>query len=290
MNLFIIVPVHNRKNTVLNFLKQLSFQTYQNFNTVIVDDGSKDGTFDSIKQLHPSVELIYGNGEWWWSKSVNMGVKYAISLKATHILLMNDDIYFSKNFLFQMLSDYTPGSIMGCLSLIKGEPDKIFFSGVNKINKITANTRQYHKKYTPVYTTLKGLHKSIALPGRGLLIPTNVFSKIGYFDEKRLPQYKADSDFVIRAYKAGIPTYINYNAIIYNEVEKTGKGASFLKTSFKDFLKSYFSKYSHNSLRSNFYFKLKHGVKILIPFLMLEFILKSIVFHLYNNYLKKYSK
>ena len=46
----IIVPAHNRSKITNKFAECLLRQTYQNFNFILVDDGSTDDTVKSIKK------------------------------------------------------------------------------------------------------------------------------------------------------------------------------------------------------------------------------------------------
>ena len=46
----IIVPVHNRSSITNKFADCLLRQSYQNYNFILVDDGSTDDTVESIKK------------------------------------------------------------------------------------------------------------------------------------------------------------------------------------------------------------------------------------------------
>ena len=68
----------------------------------------------------------------------------------------------------------------------------------------------------------KGIHKVTHFPRRGLLIPKDVFSKIGLYDEEHLPHTLADYDFTFRAVNAGYSVYCNYDAVLYMYPEESG--------------------------------------------------------------------
>ncbi|HZG23054.1 MAG TPA: glycosyltransferase, partial [Chitinophagaceae bacterium] len=99
IRLAIVIAVHNRKNTTLQCLQQLARQTFQDFSIIVVDDGSADGTSAAIRQFFPSVTVINGTGNWWWTRSVNEGIRYALDQHASHVLLLNDDTYFTSDYL-----------------------------------------------------------------------------------------------------------------------------------------------------------------------------------------------
>lgn len=286
--IFIVVPVHNRKNITLHFLNQLYNQYYKDFKIIIIDDGSDDETFNAIKKIFPNVIIIKGDGKWWWTKSVNEGCKYAIKNGAYAVILMNDDTNFDQDYLGNILRFLDKDSIIGSLCLTISKPHQFFFSGIRKFSLYTGKDKMYYKKFTSYKNDLAGIKISYGLPGRGLLIPKSIFDRVGYFDENRLPQYKADYDFVLRANKLGIKSYICYDAIIYSHTEMTGKGSVFIDQSLGDFIKSYFSKYTHNSLSSCFYYVLKHTKWFAFIFAFSFQIISSFILFIYKYYSNKF--
>jgi GT2 family glycosyltransferase len=56
------------------------------------------------------------------------------------------------------------------------------------------------------------------MPGNGVLIPRSVFEKVGFYDERHMPQYHADSDLVLRTKSAGYQPVIALRAVLYNHM------------------------------------------------------------------------
>jgi GT2 family glycosyltransferase len=56
-----------------------------------------------------------------------------------------------------------------------------------------------------------------AMPGNGVLIHRSVFEEIGLYNEKMLPHYHADSEFVMRAVKHDIESAVTQRAIVYDD-------------------------------------------------------------------------
>ena len=54
----VVVPVFNRRSLVLDALNSIAKQTLQPASVTIVDDGSTDGTYDSVRNwIHSNVLL-----------------------------------------------------------------------------------------------------------------------------------------------------------------------------------------------------------------------------------------
>lgn len=264
MNLYIIIPVHNRKDFTHNCLLSLSKQTYSNFKIIIIDDGSTDGTTEMILKEFQQVILLHGDGNFWWTRSVNLGIKHALSKRAEIIITLNDDLIVEDNYLenFTNLHKQYPDALISSSSYNINNKRELVFNGM-KINWFTAKYSCFLEKEVPVSYKMKDFNKSDFLPARGLLIPVDVFNKIGLFDEKRFPQTAADFDFVWNAKKAGFQ--------------------SLCATSCKTFCypsESCITKTIKEKSISNFYnylFSIKSAANIIVRF---RFILKNCPKHL----------
>ena len=111
---------------------------------------------------------------------------------------------------------------------------------------------------------LKGIKRSVTLPGRGMLIPIETLKKLNFFDEKFV-QYHSDIDFCLRANKLGYQVYISWDAVVYSHVNLTSSSSSFKKQSFRAFLNSFFDKYSRNYIPNRIRFIWRHNSKIYFP-------------------------
>jgi GT2 family glycosyltransferase len=210
--IYIITPVFNRKNFTINYLEALEKQTNKNFKTIIVDDGSTDGTADMVKEKFPDVIVLKEKGDLWWAEATNIGVKYAIAQGADYIMTLNDDTVPYDDYIEKMYYwiKKEPYALLGALA-INNYTKEIEYGGEIlhwKNGKSTYILNHLEKK------NQIGLHEVNIFPGRGLVIPTKVFEKIGFYDSKNFPQTVADNDFTFRAVNNGFKIYCNYDAKI----------------------------------------------------------------------------
>ncbi len=72
----IVIPTFNRKEVLLNNLLSLDNQTFRDFEVVVSDDGSNDGTYDLINSYSFNYDLKYIYSENWGgpAKPRNLGL------------------------------------------------------------------------------------------------------------------------------------------------------------------------------------------------------------------------
>lgn len=224
-NVSIIIPVHNRQKFTLNVIKSIQAQKYTNYKIIIVDDGSTDGTSEEIKKRFPNVDIIYGDGNWWWTKSIVKGIEYSKIYKPNYILLLNDDLILDKCYLKCLVkyAETNPKVIQGSLGVDIDHRDSIVYPG-DKFNRFTGLTSKC--KSNNDYTK-----NNICLAGRGLWIPLCVLNDIK-FDYHKFPQYAADYDFTLSANLFGYKLYLNDKAKVYYYLNETGYKQYFKQYSF----------------------------------------------------------
>jgi len=231
--IYIIIPVHNRKEFTKNCLLSLRQQTYKDFKVVVIDDGSTDGTAEMLSNEFPEVHVIKGDGNLWWTAATNLGVKYALGNNADYILTLNNDTIATEDFLEKMIywAERTPHALLGAFAIDAHTKKPVY--GGEIINWKWANSK-FLLDILPKEQWY-GLHEVTHFPGRGLLIPTEVFRKIGLYDEKHFPHYAADYDFTHRAIRKGYKVYCNYDAklLIYPDV--SGDAENRKKKSLKNY-------------------------------------------------------
>ncbi len=211
-DLAIVIPVHNRRGFTEKCLAALDRQTVPGFQTVVVDDGSTDGTSELIQERFATTVVLRGDGNWWWTKATNEGVLYCLGRGFQYVMTLNDDTLPAEDFLEKMIlwASRRPKALLGAfgVDVATGGP---CYGG--------EEVRWYSASTVPLIGIVKdglrgGLHEVTHFPGRGLLIPAEVFGRIGLFDAEHFPHYLADYDFTHRALRAGYELYCNYDAVL----------------------------------------------------------------------------
>jgi GT2 family glycosyltransferase len=289
MNLSVIIPTYNRRELLRNVLGQLSRQPVPAGTSVqitVVADGSSDGTQDMIRDEFPDVRIVEGTGDWYYTKSMNEGFKSLPDAKTDYVLTLNDDIILCDRYIERILESVNkvePGSVIGSITFTNSDPKRVFFAGVRKFIAWRQKEVGYCRRLLVADPgSFTGIHPSIVLPGRGMLIPYNILTELNFFDET-FKQYLSDYDFCFRAREHGYQVYVSHDAQIISLVEKTGAGTTFLKTSFLKYCKGFFNPYSRLYIPNKARYYFRHGNRFLWPVTMIFFFITNIKAYFFNK-------
>lgn len=213
----IIIGTYKTKNLTLKTLAFL-FRNIgkSNYEVIVVDDGSNDGTFESIRKIYPKIQLLRNNKNLGYSKTYNRGTRVS---KGRYILHLNSDVLITKSFDLNLLvrfMDKNPKiGIVGCRVLKKdGKLDfpcrhqiptlgNVFFQMLGLYKYLP-----FFKKFNYYMTYLKETEVTEVggILGAFMFIRRDVVNQIGYLDEKFF-LYCEDTDYCYRAYKKGWKIY-----------------------------------------------------------------------------------
>jgi len=73
--------------------------TYPNYRVIVVDNGSKDGSVETLQDEYDQYEFVLNEVNEGFAKGNNAGITYALETGADYVLLLNDDTVVTENFL-----------------------------------------------------------------------------------------------------------------------------------------------------------------------------------------------
>jgi GT2 family glycosyltransferase len=194
---FIIILNYNGLDCIKTTLVSVLRLDYLNFEIVLVDNNSQDGSFELVRREFPKVTSIKNSENLGFSAGNNIGIEYALERGADYIFLLNYDTKVEKSSLSYLVEEMEKDKKTGIASpmIFEGDTSNVWFSG-GKIDWLKMKSEQIKNKKT------KNYYNSDYLSGCAMLIRAEVFRKIGLFDEKFF-LYWEDTDFSVRAKKAG---------------------------------------------------------------------------------------
>ena len=223
-----VIPVHGRRHFTRLCLQALRAQTDRNFRTIVIDDGSRDGTARMLRREFPEVEVVQGDGSLWWAESTNAGIRRALATKGGPVVCLNDDTVPPADFVSRLRRSMQrhPHAVISCAAVDLGTGVPV--SGGEKVHWLLAT---HHS----LLDNPAGVVEVTHAPGRGLLIPDSVFERIGLFDSRRFPQYAADYDFTHRARRAGFRIICDREVVLQVRPAASGDAQNRMEKSWKNY-------------------------------------------------------
>jgi len=195
MKLSVSIVNWNTKETLRKCLESLYKNSFDDFETFVIDNNSSDGSTEMILQEFPQVNLIANTKNIGFAKANNQAIRLSVG---EYILILNPDIIFFKDTIKNMISYIENNKDIGALGI------KLLDEGKNEVKK------GYFRKYPSLrqtfffYTMLENLSlknkwlknkfwekidtsnitKIEQIPGACLLLRKKTLDEIGLFDEE----------------------------------------------------------------------------------------------------------
>ncbi len=233
--IFILVPVHNRLVHVKPFVEDLARQRgAPEFRLVVIDAGSTDGTREFLRSFATGqreqpldLDIVEGHGDWWWSRSIQMGIDRVLPHLSTtdKVMIINDDVSLDPTYLQRIaeLSDDHPDALItSCLVATDDATGVPFHFGVS-----IDQERLRFVDVVPAATDGRDmlLHSDVA-SGRGTLFPASAIRGGVRPRVRQLPHYLADYDMGLQARALGY-TIIGRSDIYVTTDEVQGNARRF---------------------------------------------------------------
>lgn len=233
MDLSIIIPHQNRKEPLKRCLSSIPPAcTSLSYETLVVDNGSMDGSQEMLRGSFPTVALIQNRTNEGFSRATNRGLKVA---RGDHLLCLNND-----TFLF-------PKSLEILVSFMKAHPDTGVAGGkiLNKDGTLQPSARSFPRLETALFNRssilsrlfpqnrfsrrylLSDWNHDAARPvdwisGSFFMIRRNTMEKVGFFDEQFF-LYCEDVDYCRRVKERGYSVYYVPEAKVIHDTRYSEK-------------------------------------------------------------------
>lgn len=195
----IITITFNSEKTVERTLKSVLNQTFKDYEYIIVDGASKDGTMDIVRKYEP---LFAGRMK--WKSEPDTGIYNAMNkgiMRSTGeiIGIVNSDDWLEPDAL-EILADEIAKDDTNRSKILTGEVLFHYEDGDPQLYPTS------YERYAHFATRYR-----MGLNHPATFVPRCIYDKMGIFDE----QFKlyADADFIIRCYNAGVPVHFIHQVL-----------------------------------------------------------------------------
>lgn len=207
LDLSVVILSYNTKRLTLDCLNSIYSNKWQNSIDVwVVDNASTDGSADAIKDKFPRINILKSKKNVGFSKGNNLGLKKVYE-NSKYCLLLNSDTLVKPGSLDKLVefAGKEKFDIVSCKLLNANgsfQPNggdlpsflPVFF-WLSNLDGLTDSLPSFHQINERYFTNKE---KVGWVSGSVMLVKSDVFKEIGFFDEK-IFMYAEDVDFCWRA-------------------------------------------------------------------------------------------
>jgi len=213
----VVIPNWNGKELLGPCLESLYHQEYDDFETIVVDNGSTDGSAAFVRDNFPQVTIICFAENRGFSAAVNAGIAASSS---AYIALLNNDTLVQPSWLKELV-----GALDGNAQVGSGASKILFFSDPTSVNSAgdefswfgVAYQRRLKRGDADLFSTPRFVFSACAAAA---IYRRELFEKIGLFDENFFA-YHEDVDLGFRSQLAGYRCLFVPTAIVYHKYRAT---------------------------------------------------------------------
>lgn len=191
----VVVLNWNGWQDTISCLASLKLLDYSNFNLLVVDNGSTDGSVEQIKKAMPSVELLQTGVNLGFGGGCNVGIRHALVRGADYVWLINSDATVDPGALSALVrvAEKTPAlGAVGSVLYEANEHDRIQLWGGGTVNLWRG---QSHHRRSPGRLDF--------ISGASVLLRRTALETVDLFDQAAFFMYWEDTDLAFRLRKAG---------------------------------------------------------------------------------------
>ncbi len=184
----------------------------------VVDNGSSDGSVETIAQKYPFIRLICNPINLGFAGGNNRGLSEALALGDAPILLLNNDAWIDEKDVIQLLETLqtTPQiGFIGPLLYDAEQPDKLLAAGG------MSPVKRHHSHLHKFESDLSILTVEY-VPGTVIIGRAEVFRTIGLLDEDFFFSVEV-ADLCLRARRQGYLSAIDTRARAYHTLSRSSK-------------------------------------------------------------------
>ena len=217
MEVTVIIPNFNGKHFMVDCMEALEKQTFRDFEILVVDNGSSDGSVPFLREKWPDVRLIALPENTGFSGAVNIGIR---SCTTPYVILLNNDTKVEPDYVGELVRMIRSSDrIFSVSSKMLQMYDPEFMDDAGDLFMLTgwafqrgvSRSAELYDKPCRVFTACAG----------AAIYRRDVFDEIGVFDEMHFA-YLEDIDVGYRARIAGYENWYCPTAVVHH----VGSGTS----------------------------------------------------------------
>jgi GT2 family glycosyltransferase len=200
----IVVLCWNGRRDTVACIESLQRIDYDALTTIVVDNGSSDGTAAAVHESFPDVTVIRLEENLGFAEGNNVGLRAAFATGAEYALLLNNDTVADERLVSALVEEAERRPDAGALCptiYYTDPPDRIWYAGARFDPRRVHNGRHtgYGDRDTGQYDATREIGRAT---GAAMLVPRRVVDDVGYLDGRLFLQVE-DVEWSLRMRSAG---------------------------------------------------------------------------------------
>jgi GT2 family glycosyltransferase len=221
----VIVLTHNGREDTLACLASLADSRWSALSVIVVDNGSGDGTADSVAARFPAAWMMRQEHNVGFAAGNNVGIRRALTLGADYVLLLNNDTTIATDAIGRCVeaAERHPDAGALCPLIYFAEPrEMIWYAGATFDPRRARSGRMlgYRELDDGQFASTTETDRAA---GAAVLISRRVLEHVGLLDSGLFFLYE-DVDWSLRARRAGHRIYLVPDAKVWHRVSATAGG------------------------------------------------------------------
>jgi len=204
----VIILNWNGKEDTLECLESVLQIEYVNFDVIVVDNGSNDGSVKAIQNKFSEVNVLETGKNLGYAGGNNFGIRYALKKGADFILILNNDVVVDSQLINEFINAWQlfpdAGVFAGKIYYFS-QPKVIWYAGAKRVRH-TAHFTHIGQGCMDNGKDFNSVSETDYASGCAFFVNANVLKKIGLFEEKFFLTFE-ENDFCYRARRAGFKCY-----------------------------------------------------------------------------------
>lgn len=200
--------MHLFPETLPDLYKALEYTRGQ-FEIIIIDDCSTDGSIHYLEQLYPEIILLQNEHNSGFSVTINKGI---FASKHELVFLLNSDVKLTETYFLNQYRYFELPDTFGVMGKVIGWDDNKIQDGA-KYPRFEGFKLKTSQNYLPAKPADNSLLYSLFLSGANALIKREKLLLLDGFNELFSPFYLEDLDLSMRAWRCGLKCYFEPLAI-----------------------------------------------------------------------------